>query len=205
MDFVGVVGHDRHANGDGQFSGHQALEAPAKFLVGARLPGNPLVRRLGRAVDGDVELAEARLPQPIGDLGCDQRGIREEVENKPTAFRVLEDVVDIRPDEEFASAEADRGQAEVRALIKNGKYFRSAQLVRQDPVRGIVAMDASEIAPVGQLERRSFGHPSPISSGSHRVEKLFCLKMLHDGTNEPPRLRPAKYSTTSGFFTKASP
>src|SRR5207245_3409869 len=61
LDFMSVVGHDRHANDDRQSSGYKALEPADEGSEGSRYAGNTFVRVLCRAVDRDEEAAELRL------------------------------------------------------------------------------------------------------------------------------------------------
>ena len=153
LDFMSVLGHDRHANGDWQPSGYKALQPADERFEGSRHAGDAFVRVLCRAVDRDGEAAELRLLQAIGNLGRDARRVRNQLQEQPQALRVLEDGEHIGPDERFPSCESERDDAHIRALIQNGEDFFRAQFLRQDAVRGVVAMDTPQIASIGQLER----------------------------------------------------
>src|SRR2546421_2437388 len=70
-----------------------------------------------------------------------------------------------------------RDDAHVGALIQDGEDFLRAQFLRQDPVRGVVAMDTPQIASVRQLERhRSEEHTSELQSRSDLVCRLLLEK-----------------------------
>src|SRR5207245_10930900 len=71
LDFMSVVGHDRHANDDWQSSGYKALQPADERFEGSRHAGDTFVRVLCHAVDRDGEAAKLRLLQAIGNLGRD--------------------------------------------------------------------------------------------------------------------------------------
>src|SRR2546426_5212073 len=60
LDFMSVVGHDRHANDDWQPPGYKALQPADEQSEGSWHAGNTFVRVFCRAVDRDGEAAELR-------------------------------------------------------------------------------------------------------------------------------------------------
>ena len=155
LDLLAIDGRHRHPDDDGQRGSSKVEHALPKMPIGSRDRGHPLIHRFGRAINRDVDLTDADLMEEVNE-GCgDARGIGHEVNHQSLPPRMSENVTDVRPHAWLAAGEGDGEDPKIGDLAQERTNLSGREFMGQGAMRGVVAMDTSQVAAVGQLE----GHP----------------------------------------------
>ena len=120
-----VAGH-RHAQADLDAPVAEAADGCKGLTVGAGVAAEGVVNRLG-AVDGNADVGDAEVADPVRPGIVDERAVRREGDADATGLRVGGERADVRAEEGFAAGEEDDGDAEGGEIVDHG-----AGLVRRE-------------------------------------------------------------------------
>ena len=173
IELVTIYGGNRHSDGDGEGLSDQMSQALLKLSVRTWDSGHLFVRRFCGSVDRYVDLVDSDLFQQNGKGRCDTRRVCKQIDDVSTESGVTKNVSNVRAYAGFTAGECDRKHAEVGEVIQECQYLNRSQLVRQGSVRRIVAVDASKITTVSQLECHFLGRAVCPCSSRKRPKELL--------------------------------
>ncbi len=109
---------------------------------------------VGRCIDAveahlDVEVVHPR--QAIGGPPIDERPVGRELDADAVPRRVVDELEEVAADHRLAAADVDVEDLQGTELVEHGDRLSSRQLVRVAPARRREAVDARQVAGVGQL------------------------------------------------------
>ncbi len=139
----------------------EMVHRPSRRRVRPRA-SHRVVGRRGRAVDGDLHVHVVRAGQPRHALRRDRRPVGGELHTDAVADRVVDECVEVGADRRFTAADVHVEDLHGAQLVDDGHGFRGRQLVRIASARRGQAMDASEIASVGELPGEADGRLEPV-------------------------------------------
>ena len=110
------------------------------------------------AVDRDLDVEVVHRRQPAGRGGVDVGAVGRELHADPVGVGVLDDLEEVGADHRLAAADVDVEDLQaLRARRSTAKHSSVRQLARVAASRRAEAVDAREVAGVGQLPREADG------------------------------------------------
>ena len=142
---------------------------------------NLVVGRGIRPVDRDLDVHIVHPGELSGPARVDGRPVRRELDPDSLLDAVGHEVVEVRADGRLAAADVDIEDLHRRQLVHDAHRLGGRQLRRVPLSRGGQAVDAGEVATVGQLPRQADRGIEPDFSCSERRPR----RAGSDGTDEP--------------------
>src|SRR6056297_3351183 len=155
VELVDVVAGDDHPDLELAEAGiAQVLPRPDRRGVRAGAAYGVVGDGVGSVeADLDVEVVHGR--QPAGLLGVDERTVGGELDADAALDRVLEELEEVTPDHRFAPADVDVEHLEVVQFVEHGLGLVGGELARVAASRRRQAVDALEVAGVGEFPREA--------------------------------------------------
>ncbi len=155
VELVDVVAGDHDADLErSEAGGGEVVHRPPGHGVRA-VAADGVVGRRVEAVEADLDVEVVHRRQAGRGVGLDERPVGRELDADPVADRVLDDVEEVAAHHGLATTDVDVEDLQVAQLVEDVLRFGGGELTRVALAARRQAVDALQVARVGQLPRQA--------------------------------------------------